>query len=44
MLNMDLQMFAHIDAELFKETTIDTFFTLERINAVNDFKALEEII
>ena len=44
MLDMDLQMFAHIDTELFKETTIDAASTIERIKAVNNYKTLDEII
>ena len=41
MLDMDLEIFAHIDNNLLKEMTVDTVSTIARIDAVNDYKTLD---
>ena len=43
-LQMDLQVFAHIDKEMFKQTIIDTAKVAEKINQSEDYKTLLEVV
>ena len=41
---MDLQIFAHIERDIFKQTIIDTVEVLENLNAAEHYMTLFEVI
>ena len=42
--DFDFSIFALIDSDLFNATPIDSASTIERINRVDDYRSLNEIV